>query len=189
MGQGDLSVREALLDAALALLRLGGPSGATARAICDRVGVGAPALYHYFGSLERLHHAAVDLAFEQVAACYAPVGEDGDPYASMCRSWELLMAFARENPHLYGLINQQLVKGEMPPLARRAFDQLVADLALLNANRPLRKTPEQAAAILWAGGLGAADYVASAVLGDVPGITGAEVGIAIRGALMASLLG
>lgn len=165
MTQRPANVRDELLSAAIELLRTDGAAGATARAICNQVGVGPPALYHHYGSLDRLHHAAVDAAFEKVVACYESAETAGGPLPSIRNSWRMLMQFARENPQMYGLINQQIIQGKMPPLAQNAFDQMVADLARLAQQQPLRHDPATAAKMLWAGGLGAATFIASAALG------------------------
>lgn len=165
MTQRPANVRDELLLAAIELLRREGVSGATARAICNQVGVAPPALYHHYGSLDRLHQAAVDAAFERVAACYEPARAAGGPLRSIHNSWRMLMQFARENPQMYGLISQRIVQGEMPPLACTAFEQMVADLAELAAECTLRHDPVTAAKLLWAGGLGAATFIAGEAMG------------------------
>ena len=184
MTQRPANVRDRLLLAAIDLLRNEGISGATARAICNQVGVAPPALYHHYGSLDSLHSAAVNAAFERVAACYEPARAAGGPLRSIQNSWRMLMQFARENPQMYGLISQRIVQGEMPPLARTAFDQMVADLADLANQRPLRHDPVTAAKLLWAGGLGAATFIAGEAMGGVddPGL-----GEVMLDALLASL--
>ncbi len=154
------NVRAELLDAAIDLLRSKGTTGATARAICSRVGVGPPALYHHYGNLERLHHAAVAAAFEQVVACYEPAARAGGPLRSLRTSWSMLMRFTRENPKMFGLVNQQVVQGKMPAGTRRAFHQLVSDLTELSTTEELRYDPLTMAKILWSGGMGAAGFIA-----------------------------
>jgi len=85
------------------------------------------------------------------------------------------MQFARDNPQMYGLINQQIIRGKMPPLAQNAFNQMVADLTLLAQQQPLRHDPATAAKMLWAGGLGAATFIASAALGGERDLSLGEV--------------
>ena len=175
MTQRPVNVRDELLSAAIDLLQSDGAAGATARAICNQVGVGPPALYHHYGSLDRLHHAAVDAAFDKVVACYSSAEEAGGPLQSIRNSWGMLMQFARDNPQMYGLINQQIIRGKMPPLAQNAFNQMVADLTLLAQQQPLRHDPATAAKMLWAGGLGAATFIASAALGGERDLSLGEV--------------
>ena len=81
-------------------------------------------------------------------------------------------------------VSQRIVQGEMPPLARTALDQMVADLAELANQRPLRHDPVTAAKLLWAGGLGAATFIAGEAMGGVddPGL-----GEVMLDALLASL--
>src|SRR5690606_6737923 len=189
MTQRPGNVRDELLSAAIELLRTDGAAGATARAICNQVGVGPPALYHHYGSLDRLHHAAVDVAFEKVVACYSSAEQAGGPLHSIRNSWHMLMQFARENPQMYGLINQQIIQGKMPPLAQNAFDQMVADLALLAQQQPLRHNPATAAKMLWAGGLGAATFIASAALGGEMGLSiSDQVNLSLGDVMLEALL-
>lgn len=155
-------VKAALLEAAIDLLQEHGPSGATARAICDRVGVKQPALYHHYGQLETLHQEAVHAVFMRLANYYVPAKESGSPEESIRSSWSLFMRFARENPLMYSFINSQMIKGVMPESIRVSFLQLVEDLNLLAENTALRVEPFKAAQLLWTGANGAATLVAAA---------------------------
>lgn len=156
------TVKTDLLNAAIELLKENGPASATARAICDKVGVKQPALYHYYGHLDALHQAAVEAVFEQFAALYEPANKAGSPVKSIRNSWEQLCQFAYENPKLYKILNVEIIDGWLPPSVEEAFNQMVADLQTLDEVNKLNIEPMKAAQVLWAAGNGAATLMASA---------------------------
>ena len=162
-GAEALSVKQALLDSAVRLLGAQGPAGATARAVCADVGVAAPALYHHYGDLPGLHRAAIDAAFDRVAACYRPRSAARDALQSVRDSRLLFMQFAAEQPQLCRLVVQQVAGGQPPRSVAAAFTRMVADLGELRAQGRLLRRPPEAAQMLWAGALGAAVLVACAV--------------------------
>lgn len=156
------SVKQALLDSAVRLLGAQGPAGATARAVCAEVGVAAPALYHHYGDLPGLHRAAIDAAFDRVAACYRPRSAARDALQSVRDSWALFMQFAAEQPQLCRLVVQQVASGHPPRSVAAAYARMVDDLGELRAQGGLARPPAEAAQMLWAGALGAAVLVACA---------------------------
>lgn len=156
------TVKIDLLNAAIELLKENGPAAATARAICDKVGVKQPALYHYYGHLDALHQAAVEAVFEQFVALYEPANKAGSPVKSIRNSWEQLCRFAYENPKLYKILNVEIIDGWLPPSVEEAFNQMVADLQTLHDVNRLTLEPMKAAQLLWAAGNGAATLMASA---------------------------
>lgn len=180
-----LSVKERLLDAAITLLKKKGVGGATARAICDVVGVKQPALYHHYGQLDSLHAAAVDEVFRRTSEYYKPAAETGSPEKSIRQSWDLFLAFSKDNPQLFLFIHRQIVCGDLPNSIRRAFQYLVDDLTILDEQQGLSVSPMQGAQMLWAGANGAATLVAAA-----DHQAGVDLGVAsmIFDALMEKLL-
>lgn len=156
------TVKADLLDAAIVLLNQHGPTGATARAICQQVGVKQPALYHHYGQLDQLHQAAATTVFQQIAHYYAPIDGVDLPLQRIEKSWDLFNRFAHQNPHLYQMINQQIIAGKLPAVVENAFDRLVTDLTSLADDKQLQITPAQAAQLLWAGANGAATLMAAA---------------------------
>jgi AcrR family transcriptional regulator len=156
------TVKDELLDAAIELLQEAGPQGATARAICDLVGVKQPSLYHHYGQLEKLHQEAVTAVFQRVAHLYSPASPLQTPEQSIRHSWQMFIHFCHQNPLLFSFINEQLVKGKLPDFVGLAFQQLVDDLIQLGQGQPLALPPFQAAELLWAGANGAATLAAAA---------------------------
>lgn len=156
----EVSVKEALLESAVRLLAAHGRIGATTRAICAEVGVGAPTLYHHYGDLNGLHQAAIRQAFTAVSACYRPRAAGGDPLQSVRDSWNMLMKFAQDHPRMCRLVIQQTINREMEPGISSIFDNIVSDLTELHQEGKMAIAPATAAYMFWAGAIGAAALLA-----------------------------
>ena len=156
----EISVKDALLESAMRLLAAHGRVGATTRAICAEVGVGAPTLYHHYGDLNGLHQAAIRQAFTAVSGCYRPRAEGSDPLQSVRDSWNMLMKFAQEHPRMCRLVIQQTINREMEPGVSSIFDNIVSDLNELYQEGKMVIAPATAAYMFWAGAIGAAALLA-----------------------------
>jgi AcrR family transcriptional regulator len=92
------STRDRLLLAAAELLAE--PSGreVSTRAVCERAGVQAPTLYHFFGSKQGLVDAVVEQRFTE----HMLAGEAaGDPVAALRASWDRHVRFGLDQPAFY----------------------------------------------------------------------------------------
>ena len=156
----EISVKDALLESAMRLLAAHGRDGATTRAICAEVGVGAPTLYHHYGDLNGLHQAAIQQAFTAVSACYRPRAEGSDPLQSVRDSWSMLMKFAQEHPRMCRLVIQQTINRETQPGVSTIYDSIVSDLNELYQEGTMVMAPATAAYMFWAGAIGAAALLA-----------------------------
>ncbi|MFV0644180.1 MAG: TetR/AcrR family transcriptional regulator [Sphingomonadaceae bacterium] len=58
-------VRVRFIDETARLMRENGSDRVSTRLICDAVGVTAPSLYHHFGDLQGLQHAAFENAYDR----------------------------------------------------------------------------------------------------------------------------
>jgi AcrR family transcriptional regulator len=155
----EVSVKDALLESAIRLLAAHGRMGATTRAICAEVGVGAPTLYHHYGDLNGLHQAAIQQAFTAVS-CFRPRMVGSDPLQSVRDSWNMLMKFAQEHPRMCRLVIQQTINREVEPGVSRIFDNIVSDLNELYQEGKMVMEPTAAAYMFWAGAIGAAALLA-----------------------------
>lgn len=158
------STNAQILDAALALVREGGVEAATARAVCARAGVKAPTLYHHFGDLGGLHRAVVDAAFAESRARKTSDPSD-DPLEEIARGWDAYVAFAREEPRIFALINRATVAPDMPADGARSLARLEALFAALPQG--LVADPIDEARVFWATAHGTAVLVATAALGGM----------------------
>lgn len=159
--EGDRHVKRELLHAAMALLSENGREGATSRAICAKVGVGAPALYHHFGDLPGLHRAAIDETFRKVASTYRRSAKQKGPLAGIRESWALFMQFAHAEPAMCRVVIQQILSGEPPKAVAGTLRQVADDLANLKDCGSLTCSPEEASELLWMAALGALSYAAT----------------------------
>src|SRR5277367_646153 len=97
--------REALLDAAGALLDTGGPDAVTLREVGARTGVSRSAPYRHFANKETLLTALATNAMNQLGDTLERLATDDDPPEQSLRAALLsLVAIGRARPHLYRLM-------------------------------------------------------------------------------------
>lgn len=137
----DSPTRDRLLAAAGELLTES-PDVST-RAICDRAGVQAPTLYHYFGNKQGLLAAVVEARF---TAHMGTMAANGDPVAALRESWDRHVRFGLTNPNHYALTSTLMPTGE------KLLTVLLNDIA---RHGRLRTAPEIAARQLVAANVGA----------------------------------
>lgn len=156
-------MKERILSAALSLLREQGADAASARAICDHVGIKAPTLYHHFGNLGNLHQAVVDAAFAHAVERKQPLHSD-DARADIENGWDAYVAFATEEPALFDLMNRQMTSAPLSAIALASYGTLVDNFRRLK-DHGLRTTPELAAQATWAAAHGICCFAAAARFG------------------------
>lgn len=136
----DASTRDRLLAAASELLTES-PDVST-RAICERAGVQAPTLYHYFGNKQGLIAAVVETRF---AAHMSEVAADDDPVTALRESWDHHVRFGLANPNHYALTSTLM------PTAEKLLTAVLNEIARRGR---LRTAPEIAARQLVAANVG-----------------------------------
>lgn len=100
----DASTREALLDAAEALLAAQGPDAVSVRAVADAVAVSTRAVYSVFGAKPGLVGALAARGFQHLADRVNALPVTDDPLADLARAGPLgFRVFALERPHLFRL--------------------------------------------------------------------------------------
>jgi len=102
--------RQAIVEAAVALLRAGGAEAVTTRAVAESAGVQAPAIYRTFGDKDGLLEAVAEHELaEHVAAKAAVVrsaGEDDvDPVADLRAGWQAQVEFGLAHPAVFALLS------------------------------------------------------------------------------------
>lgn len=180
--QTAMSTRAQIIAAALDLVRQDGVEAATARAVCDRAGVKAPTLYYHFGNIAGLHRALVDAAFAESLA-RKRVAPSDDPAEEIARGWDAYIAFAREEPHIFALMNRTIVAPDMPNDGLRSLARLEELFAALPAGTVANPVDE--ARVFWATAHGTACLVASAALNGMA--MSAEAVAAVRAATVTRL--
>jgi AcrR family transcriptional regulator len=141
---------ERIRDAALGLLRAGGPAALTTRAVCEHAGVTAPTLYHHYGDKDGLLRA---LARAELLAFFARkqrMKPSDDALQDVKRGWDDWVQFAIDQPHLVGAL-QSGGSATVAPL-REAAEAIAAErLARLAVLKPLAVDPATGARVLVAG--------------------------------------
>jgi AcrR family transcriptional regulator len=137
----DGSTRDRLLAAAGELLTES-PDVST-RAICDRAGVQAPTLYHYFGNKQGLLAAVVETRFTEHLRS-VPAGDD--PVTTLRANWDHHVRFGLANPNYYALTSTLM------PVAQKLLSELLNEIA---RHGRLRTAPDVAARQLVAANVGA----------------------------------
>jgi AcrR family transcriptional regulator len=130
--------RRALLDAATDVVAQEGVDGVSLRAICTRVGVQLPTLYHFFGDKQGLLDEVLSDSMARYLARKRTLEATGDPRTDLRRGWDLHVGFARQNPGIYPLMFPSR-PGPVPEAARRSTQLLRAafdELARAGALRP-----------------------------------------------------
>ena len=139
------NARDRLLHAGAELLDEAQGGEVSTRAICDRAGVQAPTLYHYFGSKQGLLDAVLTHGFAEFLAARGTSGEDDDPVEVMRAAWDLHVRFGVENPNFYMLIYGRARPGEPCGVVADVEAMIVEALRPAARRRRLRVPPRQAA--------------------------------------------
>lgn len=156
-----MTTQEAFISEALALIEEFGLEGVTTRAVCSRVGVTAPTLYHHFGDIAGLVNAAVSTGFlrfldhKQRAAPKSDLGED------LLSGWDNYLEFARVHPKLYMAMAAKYAAGLPIKAAQESRTLLDRKLEGLAALGRLTVAPQAAAEITWSSAHAAATLVVS----------------------------
>ena len=113
------NLREALIEAALALIAELGPSGFTVAEAARRAGVSPAAPYRHFRDAEALLAEIAVRGFERFTIALARSWQDGKPdplraFENLCRAY---LAFARDEPAFYAAMFETRIDfANYPPL-------------------------------------------------------------------------
>ncbi|WP_433796120.1 TetR/AcrR family transcriptional regulator [Actinoplanes sp. CA-252034] len=102
--------RTAIVEAAAALLREGGPGAVTTRGVAERAGVQAPAIYRLFGDKDGLleavaEHVMATFVAGKVAGMAAATAAHVDPLDDLRESWRRQIDFGLANPAVFRLLS------------------------------------------------------------------------------------
>lgn len=152
--QRNADTRSRLLTAAAELIAASPGQDVPLRAICDRVGVRLPTLYHFFGSKEGLLDAVIEHGFD----LYLTVKEDhdgsGDPIQDLRHGWDAHVEFGLANPGFYALMYGQVTPGRHPAAQSRPTSILLELTRVAAAQGRLVTTPERATEHVLAANIG-----------------------------------
>jgi AcrR family transcriptional regulator len=145
-----MDTRTALVSAALEVIEHDGEAGFSTRAVCGKVGVGAPTLYHHFGSADGLLSAALAEAFGQFLAAKQSEAYSSDPLVALRQGWDNYVHFAAERPRLYAAMLVRVLQGITIPAADAARALLLERIESVAAAHRLTMSVPAAADLVWA---------------------------------------
>lgn len=156
------SIRERLIEAAVAVLAVDGPGEMKVRRITATAGVSTIAVYHHFGDLQSLLSEVVVRGYSILrAALLEAAASDADPEVQLFAMALCVREMAQRNPHLYDMMFGLSTRGTYRAAAstssieaRRHFQDAYAVLlqacdSLVKSGRVETKDGEQIAAQLW----------------------------------------
>ena len=95
---------DAILREAERLLRAGGQDALSMRALAEALGVRASSLYRHFPDRAALIAALEDRAAAALHGALRAASEEQPPAEALERAGHAYLAYAREQPHFYGLL-------------------------------------------------------------------------------------
>ncbi len=124
------NLREALIEAALALIAELGPSGFTVAEAARRAGVSPAAPYRHFRDAEALLAEIALRGFERFTASLAQAWNGGkpDPLGAFENVGRAYLAFARDEPAFYAAMFETRIAFDSYPPLQAAADQAFAIL-------------------------------------------------------------
>jgi len=108
------SARDAIVDAAWAVVAEAGLAGLSMRDLATRAGTTTPTLYAYFGSKNAIYDAMFGQAARAFAEHMAPEYQERDPAAVVRESVGRFVAFSLDDVPRYQLLFQRTVPGFEP---------------------------------------------------------------------------
>lgn len=148
--------------AALDILREGGSSALTTRAVCERAGVTAPTLYHHYGDKDGLLRAVAASEMQAFFARKQRMKPSNNPRRDVKRGWDDWVEFAIEQPDLVRAIRAS--ESSAVPLRQAAESIVQARLLRLAQTTALTVDVVTAAKVLVA----AANAVVQLLLDGTP---------------------
>lgn len=152
------NLREALVEAALALIAERGPHGFSFVDAARAAGVSPAAPYRHFRDRDELVAEVAQRGFESFAAALSAAWDEGrpDPIAAFTRVGQAYLAFARTEPAYYAAMFEAGIAAQRHPAlslaADRAFGVLRQAAEILTARLPAtgRPPPLMLALHVWA---------------------------------------
>jgi len=178
------NLREAIVEAATAIVNARGPLALSVRTVAEKVGVTHAAVYHHFDDRTEMIAAVAEAGFiaigAEMARAAAPATIALDRYRRMGLAY---VTFALRHPKLYGVMfgAETAAEHANPALAaasRAVFDQMSGVIVECQADGVLAPgSPELHTLFCWSAVHGFASIVSERQLGHLP-IAGSPEGLA-----------
>jgi AcrR family transcriptional regulator len=105
-----------LVEAAIELLAVEGPTAIKVRAVAEAAGLSTIAVYHHLGGLPELVAAVADRGFRDLGDALLQVPASEDPATALFAMALASRRFAQANPHLYDLMFGLSTRGSYRPI-------------------------------------------------------------------------
>jgi AcrR family transcriptional regulator len=151
------SARERIVDAAAGLLNEGGRPAVTTRAVAERAGVQAPAIYRLFGDKDGLFDAVAEHVMTAFATAKASAVADSgriDPVEDLRLGWDMTIDFGLANPDLFVLLSDP-ARGQRSAATQAGIRLLAERVHRVALTGRLRVGEEHAVELIHAAGTGA----------------------------------
>jgi AcrR family transcriptional regulator len=166
--------RQAILSAALEQLTRDGLRSMSLRSLAASLGVAPNALYRYFADRAALEAAMSAESARQLESVLKRAARQKRPMDAVRSMALAYIRFARENPHLYGLLMAPCAPSEEDAESHQDLWKFVVDqVALVSTQSRAR----EAAVALWALLHGTAALEAAQVFGEEKPFSGFEFGL------------
>lgn len=175
--------RQELLEAAASLISDAPGQSVPLRAICDRVGVKLPTLYHFFGSKEGLLEAVIEYGFDQYLQLKHSTESTGDPIEDIRHGWDAHVQFGLDNAGFYALMYGQVTPHRRPAAAAGPRTALLQLCQRAQAQERLSVPAEQAADHVLAANVGVTLFLITAETPDL------ELAARVRDATLSAITG
>jgi AcrR family transcriptional regulator len=150
---GKDQTRAALVAVAERLLREGGTTAVTTRAVAAAAGVQAPTIYRLFGDKDGLLDAVAEHALASYVASKTLGPAEADPLSDLRTGWNTHLGFGLANPTLFALLVEP--NRAHSPAAVAGLEILTARVHRLAATGRLRVAERHAVELIHAAGTGA----------------------------------
>lgn len=110
----SMSTREKILSVTAKIIEKEGLDAASIRNVCDKAGVKAPTVYHYFKDKDGLIDAVIGLAYEKYIRAHDAYVANESPLKALVKSWDIFFEFVEQNTELYHAIVMAHLRQRIP---------------------------------------------------------------------------
>lgn len=118
-------MKEKILQTTARLISKNGVHSTSTRAICAEMGITAPTLYYYFADKDLLFDSVMNHSFESHFDKIKRVTTGEDPIGDLQAAWDAYMQFVNDEPDLYSIMINCILRGQVPEAGVRCLEDLV----------------------------------------------------------------
>ncbi len=150
----QVSPRDRIIQAALALLETGGVEAVSTRSVSAAADVQPPTIYRHFGDMQGLLNEIASAGFSAYLESKIKRARLNDPVEELREGWNLHLEFGLTHPHLYKLMYGVLTDNSRSRAALEGFGMLQILLQRVAEAGRLAVSIERAAVMIHGAALG-----------------------------------